>query len=79
MRQKLNYLKIKFTQHQLTLTFIGFTALANDILICEDDFPSLIMGLVHQQTLTDPLNDLFGYAFGILVREAALTLQIRLY
>lgn len=60
-------------------TFSGFTASASSSLFCEDDFSSVIMDLAHQQRLRDPLKQLFGYGFWILVRKAVLTLQIRLY
>lgn len=62
-----------------TPIFSGFTASPNDSLFSGDDFSPVITGLAQKQRQRDPLKQLFGYAFWILARKEALTLQIQLY
>lgn len=64
---------------RITPAFSGFPAVPNDSLFFGDDFSPVIMGLAQKQRLRDPLKQLFGYAFWVLVRKEALTLQIQLY
>lgn len=73
------YMIVRPHTAKITPTFSGFPAAQNDSLFSGNDFSPVIMGLARKQRVRDPLKQLFGYAFWILVRKEALTLQIQLY